>query len=169
MAVRCASVSRWACRKRRRENSPCMRVDALVMAGENNVLIVSVLLPIAIDLALRSNMQRRVGTTWSRRYFRISTSPRRWPALAVTPFWVRIVCVSVTPDFVEGFLWFLGPCSSPAVPCRCGFLLIRSVLVFIQCCCLFLKIHWVSTVCPAVWKRGAGAPTIQSCALVAPE
>ena len=25
-AVKCASVSRWACRKRRRKNSPCMRV-----------------------------------------------------------------------------------------------------------------------------------------------
>jgi len=26
-AVICASVSRWACRKRRRKNSPCMRVE----------------------------------------------------------------------------------------------------------------------------------------------
>jgi hypothetical protein len=25
--VICASVSRWACRKRRRKNSPCMRVE----------------------------------------------------------------------------------------------------------------------------------------------
>ena len=33
VAVKCAWVSRWACRKRRRKNSPCMRVDVLVMAG----------------------------------------------------------------------------------------------------------------------------------------
>ena len=31
-AVQCASVSRWACRKRRRKNSPCMRVLVLTMA-----------------------------------------------------------------------------------------------------------------------------------------
>ncbi len=31
---------------------------------KRNVLIVSVLLPIAIDLALRSNMQRRVDVLW---------------------------------------------------------------------------------------------------------
>jgi hypothetical protein len=62
VAVKCASVSWWACGKRRRKNSPCMRVDVLVMAGRKvrNVLIVSVLLHIAIDLALRCNMQRRV-------------------------------------------------------------------------------------------------------------
>jgi hypothetical protein len=28
-AGKCASVSRWACRKRRRKNSSCMRVDVL--------------------------------------------------------------------------------------------------------------------------------------------
>ena len=36
MAVKCAVVSRRACRKRRRRNSPCMREDVtmvLVMAG----------------------------------------------------------------------------------------------------------------------------------------
>ena len=31
---------------------------------KRNVLIVNVLLPIAIDLALRSNMQRRVDVLW---------------------------------------------------------------------------------------------------------
>ena len=37
----------------------------LVLSMEKrNVLIVSVLLPIAIDLALRSNMQRRVDVVW---------------------------------------------------------------------------------------------------------
>ena len=46
-----------------------MRVDVLVMAGEKKssdcqqVLIV-VLLPVAIDFALRSNMQRRVDVGW---------------------------------------------------------------------------------------------------------
>ena len=46
-----------------------MRVDVLVMAGEKKssdcqqVLIV-VLLPVAIDFALRSNMQRRVDVLW---------------------------------------------------------------------------------------------------------
>ena len=38
MAVKCAAVSRWACRKRRRKNSPCMRQDALVMAGMKDML-----------------------------------------------------------------------------------------------------------------------------------
>ena len=37
VAVKCAVVSprlsRWACRKRRRRNSPCIREDVLVMAG----------------------------------------------------------------------------------------------------------------------------------------
>ena len=33
VAVKCASVFRWACRKRRRKNSPCMRVEVLTMAG----------------------------------------------------------------------------------------------------------------------------------------
>ena len=28
-----ASVSRWACRKRRRKNSPCMRAEVLRIAG----------------------------------------------------------------------------------------------------------------------------------------
>jgi hypothetical protein len=36
-AVKCASVSRWACRKRRRKNSPCMRVDVLMMAGRKEI------------------------------------------------------------------------------------------------------------------------------------
>jgi hypothetical protein len=84
---------------------------------KRNVLIVSGLLPILIDLAQRSETQRgievlrmreqpvllRMATApiafmgdaevedqapaapWSRRKFRISTSPRRWSALAVTP------------------------------------------------------------------------------------
>ena len=29
--VKCASVSRWACRKRRRKNSPCMQLDVLMI------------------------------------------------------------------------------------------------------------------------------------------
>jgi len=36
-AVKCASVSRWACRKRRRKNSPCMQVDVLMMAGRKEI------------------------------------------------------------------------------------------------------------------------------------
>ncbi len=36
-AVMCASVSRWACRKRRRKNSPCMRVEVLTIAGRNEM------------------------------------------------------------------------------------------------------------------------------------
>jgi hypothetical protein len=60
VAVKCASVSRWACRKIRCKNSPCMRGGGAENGGEKrNVLIVSELLPIALDLALRSNMQRR--------------------------------------------------------------------------------------------------------------
>jgi len=37
MEVKCAAVSRWACRKRRHRNSPCMREDVLVMAGMKDV------------------------------------------------------------------------------------------------------------------------------------
>ena len=59
-AVKCASVSRWACRKRRRKNSPCMRADVLMKAEKRNVLIVSELLPIGVDLTLCSNTQRAV-------------------------------------------------------------------------------------------------------------
>jgi hypothetical protein len=33
VAMKCASVSRCACRKRRRRNSPCMRVEVLTIAG----------------------------------------------------------------------------------------------------------------------------------------
>ena len=35
IAVKYASVSRWACKKRRHRNSPCMRVDVLMIAGKN--------------------------------------------------------------------------------------------------------------------------------------
>ena len=41
-----------------------MHAGGCACDGEKNVLIVSVLLPIAIDLALRSNMQRRVDVVW---------------------------------------------------------------------------------------------------------
>jgi len=37
-----------------------MRVEVLTMAGRKDVLIVSVLLPIMIDPALRSKTQRRI-------------------------------------------------------------------------------------------------------------
>jgi hypothetical protein len=37
VAVKCASVSRWACRKRRCRNSPCMRVEVLRMAGRKEM------------------------------------------------------------------------------------------------------------------------------------
>ena len=39
VAVKCASVSRWACRTVEKEeaNSPCMRVDVLVMAGRKEM------------------------------------------------------------------------------------------------------------------------------------
>ena len=47
------------CRKRRRKNSPCMRVEDY-RGQKRNVLIVSVLMPISGDLTLRSNTQRRV-------------------------------------------------------------------------------------------------------------
>jgi hypothetical protein len=36
-AVKCASVFRCACRKRRRKNSPCMRVDVLMMSGRKEM------------------------------------------------------------------------------------------------------------------------------------
>jgi hypothetical protein len=37
VALKCASVSRWACRKRRLKNSPCMRVEVLTMAGRKEM------------------------------------------------------------------------------------------------------------------------------------
>ena len=37
VAVKCASVSRWACRKSRHKNSPCMRVLVLTMAGRREM------------------------------------------------------------------------------------------------------------------------------------
>jgi hypothetical protein len=36
-AVKCVSVSRWACRKSRRKNSQCMRVLVLTMAGRKEM------------------------------------------------------------------------------------------------------------------------------------
>jgi hypothetical protein len=47
--------------------------------GEKTVLIVSVLLPISIDLSLRSNMQRRVNVLWMRQapvLLRMATAPK---------------------------------------------------------------------------------------------
>jgi len=58
--------------------------------GEKNVLIVSVLLPIAIDLALRSNMQRRVDVVW------VGQTPIL-QGVAATPimlWWVILSCVT---------------------------------------------------------------------------
>ena len=46
---------------------------------KRNVLIVTVFLPIAIDLALRSNMQRRVDVLWMRQapvLLRMTTAPK---------------------------------------------------------------------------------------------
>jgi hypothetical protein len=37
VAMKCASVSRCACRKRRRRNSPCMRVEVLTIAGRKEM------------------------------------------------------------------------------------------------------------------------------------
>ena len=37
VALKCASVSRWACRKRRSKNSPCMRVEVVTMAGRKEM------------------------------------------------------------------------------------------------------------------------------------
>jgi hypothetical protein len=56
-AVKCASVSRWACRKRRRKNSVHACACADNGGEKRNVLIVSVLLPIADNFALRSKTQ----------------------------------------------------------------------------------------------------------------
>ena len=46
---------------------------------KRNVLIVRVLLPMATDLALRSNMQRRVDVLWMRQapvLLRMTTAPK---------------------------------------------------------------------------------------------
>ena len=37
VALTCAAVSLWACRKRRRKNSPCMREEVLTMAGRKEM------------------------------------------------------------------------------------------------------------------------------------
>ena len=34
LTVKCAVLSRWACKNKRRRKSPCMRVDVLVIAGK---------------------------------------------------------------------------------------------------------------------------------------
>ena len=52
--VKCDSVSLWACRKRRRRNSPCMRGGTNDRGEKRNVLIVIVLLPIRGDLKIAS-------------------------------------------------------------------------------------------------------------------
>jgi hypothetical protein len=92
---------------------------------KRKVLIVSLLLPIIIDLALRSKTQRGIevlqmqpillrAATAPKALKRDAevedqapaaslvsqvvpnlTSPRSWPALAVTPCWVRTVCPAV--------------------------------------------------------------------------
>ena len=41
VAWKCAVVSRWACRKRRRKNSPCMREDVVIMAGRKEMFWLS--------------------------------------------------------------------------------------------------------------------------------
>ena len=60
VAVKCAVVSRWACRKRRRRNSQCIREDHGAGDGRNQsfVAIVSKLRAVCMDLLARSNMQR---------------------------------------------------------------------------------------------------------------
>jgi hypothetical protein len=35
--MKCAVVSRWACRKRRRKNSPCMREEVVIMEGRKEM------------------------------------------------------------------------------------------------------------------------------------
>jgi hypothetical protein len=58
VALKCAVVSLWAFRKRRRKNSLCIREEVNIMEGRKKiVLIVRVLLPIAIDFTMRSNPQ----------------------------------------------------------------------------------------------------------------
>jgi len=49
--------------------------------------------------------------------------------------------VNVTPELFEEFLGGFQPVHVACGPWRCGLLYIRSVLVLIQFCCLFLKIH----------------------------
>jgi hypothetical protein len=50
-AVKCASVSRCACRKRRRKNSPCMRVLVLTWREEKKWRENALRVPVALDLA----------------------------------------------------------------------------------------------------------------------
>jgi hypothetical protein len=77
VAVKCASVSRWACRKRRRKNSPRMRVDQSAQKQICRVCGWTKALRDAEveDQAPAANLVSQV--------VRIHTSPRRWPALAV--------------------------------------------------------------------------------------
>ena len=57
VSAKCASFSRWACRKKRRKFAVHAGGSGNYGGETRNVLIVSVLLPIPIDLALHSNMQ----------------------------------------------------------------------------------------------------------------
>ena len=60
-AVKCAPVSQCACKKKKTQK---LAVHAAASANnrgkKRNVLIVSVLLPIGVDLTLRSNTHRAV-------------------------------------------------------------------------------------------------------------
>ena len=59
-AVKCDSVSRWACRKRIAKLAVHAGGYAHDGGEKRNVLIVSVLLPIAVNFALRSKTQRHI-------------------------------------------------------------------------------------------------------------
>jgi len=59
--VKCASVSQWACKQKKTQNLAVHWAAGGDYSGEKrNVLIVSVLLPIGVDLTLRSNTQRAI-------------------------------------------------------------------------------------------------------------
>ena len=59
--MKCASVSRWACRKKKTQKLAVHAVGCAHDSGEKrNVLIVSIYLFIGVGITLRSNMHRAV-------------------------------------------------------------------------------------------------------------
>jgi hypothetical protein len=137
VSAKCASFSRWACRKRRRKFAVHAGGSGNYGGETRNVLIVSVLLPIAIDLALRSNMQRRVDVLWMGQapvLLRMANAPKAFMRDAEVEDQAASLVAEVILDL------------HVAAPFACA---------------------GCNAVCPAVRKRGQRADTIQSCSLVA--
>jgi hypothetical protein len=73
-------------------------------------------------------------------------APRSDCAFEKHSYSLQKIETSITLDFFEGFQGGFRAVLVACGPWRCGFLQIRSILVFIQRCCLFLKIRMLSQI-----------------------